>query len=92
MQQAHRSTDANRTGHTLPHRQLGKPYASHIRGIPTVRKGDGAEGMRGRKTRTPPGNRTDRAAYADIPNPKGCRLPFGPYDRELKQRPHLWRC
>lgn len=32
--------------HILFHRQLGKPYAPHIRGIPTVRKGDGAEGMR----------------------------------------------
>ena len=48
--------------------------------------------MRGRKKRTPPGNRTDRAAYADIPNPKGCRLPSGPYGRKLKQRPYLRRC
>ena len=32
--------------HILSHRQLGKPYAPHVGGIPTVRKGDGAEGMR----------------------------------------------
>ncbi len=32
--------------HTLLHQQLGKPYAPHVSGIPTVRKGDGAEGRR----------------------------------------------
>src|SRR6266540_6512215 len=69
--------------HTLLHRQLGKPYAPHRRGIPTVRKGDGAEGRRGRKKRTPSGNRTDRAVHTGIPNPKGCRLPSGPYGRKL---------
>jgi len=41
-------------GHTLLHWQLGKPYAPRIRGIPTVRKGDGTEGMRWRRKRTPP--------------------------------------
>ena len=76
---------------TLLHGQLGKPYALHVSGIPTARKGDGAEGMRGRKKRTPPGNRADRAAEAEIPNPKGCRLPFGPYGREIMQCPYLRR-
>src|ERR1700675_5121655 len=76
--------------HILLHRQLGKPSASHTRGIPTVRKGDGAEGRRGRKKRTPPGHRAERAAHAGIPNPKGCRLPKGPHGNELKQHPNLW--
>src|SRR5712691_3369398 len=91
IQDAHRGTDSNRIAHSLLHRQLGKPYAPHIRGIPTARQGDGAEGRRGRKKRTPPGSRADRAAYAGIPNPKGCRLPLGPHDSELMQRPYLWR-
>jgi len=78
--------------HILLHEQLGKPSAPHVSGIPTARKGDGAEGMRGRKKRMPPGNRADRAAEAEMPNPKGCRLPFGPYGREIKQRPYLRRC
>jgi hypothetical protein len=56
----------------LLHEQLGKPYAPHVSGIPTARKGDGTEGMRGRKKRRPPGNRADRAAEAEMPNPKGC--------------------
>ena len=46
IQHAHRGTDSNRIAHILLHRQLGKPYAPHTRGIPTARKGDGAEGMR----------------------------------------------
>jgi hypothetical protein len=33
-------------GHHLLHCQLGKPYAPRTRGIPTVRKGDGTEGIR----------------------------------------------
>ena len=32
--------------HILLCQQLGKPYAPHISGILTVRKGDGTEGMR----------------------------------------------
>src|SRR4030095_14769356 len=48
--------------------------------------------MRGRKKRTPPGNRADRAAEAERPNPQGCRLPFGPYGREIMQCPYLRRC
>jgi hypothetical protein len=92
MQKPHRGTDANHTGHTLLHRQLGKPSASHTCGIPTVRKGDGAEGMRWWKKRTPPRNRAERAAITGIPNPKGCRLPLGPYGKKLSLSPHLWRC
>jgi len=46
IQDAHRGTDSNRAGHSLLHRQLGKPYVPHESGIPTVRKGDGTEGMR----------------------------------------------
>jgi hypothetical protein len=86
----HRGTDANQAGRILLHRQLGKPYASHIRGIPTVRKGDGAEGRRWWKKRTPPRNRAERAADAEIPNPKGGRLPFGPHGREAVEGPNLW--
>jgi RNA-directed DNA polymerase len=78
--------------HTLLPEQLGKPSALHVCGIPTVRKGDGAEGMRERKKRPPPGNRAERAAKAALLNPTGCRLPLGPYGRELKQRPYLRRC
>ena len=37
----------------------------------------------------PPSNRGDRAAIAEIPNPKGCRLPSGPYGREIEQRPPI---
>jgi len=48
--------------------------------------------MRGRKKRTPSGNRAERAAQAALPNLKGCRLPSGPDGRELKQRPSLRRC
>jgi hypothetical protein len=77
--------------HILLHQQLGKPYAPHVSGIPTVRKGDGAEGRRWRKKRTPPNNRADRAAQAEIPNPKGCRLPFGPNGRKLTQCPNCRR-
>src|SRR6266516_2053660 len=47
--------------------------------------------MRGRKKRTPPGHRAERAASAEIPPPKGSRLPSGPYGRKLKQRPYLRR-
>src|SRR5262245_18803286 len=78
--------------HIILHGQLGKPYAPHRRGIPTVRKGDGAEGRRGRKKRTPLGNRADRAVSADIPNSKGCRLPSGPDGSTLTSRPNLRRC
>jgi RNA-directed DNA polymerase len=77
--------------HILLHQHLGKPYVPHASGIPPARKGDGAEGRRGRKKRMPSGNRVERAAEADIPNPKGCRRPFGPDGRELKQRPYLRR-
>src|SRR5213594_2189188 len=73
----------------LLHGQLGKPSAPHRRGSPTVRKGDGAEGRRGRNKRMPPGKRADRAAHLDSPNPKGGRLPSGPDGRERQQRPHL---
>ena len=89
--ESHRGTDANRPGHILLHRQLGKPYAPHARGSLTVRKGDGVVGMRGRSKRTPPGNRADRAAYAEIPNLKGCRLPSGPNGRKDMESPNLWR-
>src|SRR5712691_5892158 len=39
----------------------------------------------------PPSSRGDRAAPAEIPNPKGCRLPSGPNGRELIEGPNLWR-
>src|SRR5262249_17351792 len=58
--------------------QLGKPDAPHFGGSPTAREGDGAAGKRGRRKRKPPCNGTDRAATAERPNPKGCRLPTGP--------------
>ena len=35
-----------RPHHSLLHQQLGKPSALHVRGLPTARKGDGAEGRR----------------------------------------------
>src|SRR6266487_5585288 len=38
-----------------------------------------------------PGSRADRAAYAGIPNPKGCRLPDGPNGRKPIEGPNLWR-
>src|SRR5262249_30655977 len=60
-------------------------------GIPTVRKGDGTEGIRGRRKRTPPSSRGDRAAVAEIPNPKGCRLPSGPHGSKCMEGPNLWR-
>jgi hypothetical protein len=59
-------------------RQLGKPDAPHLGGSPTAREGDGAEGKRGRKKRKSPCNGADRAATAERPNLKGCRLPTGP--------------
>ena len=62
----------------LLHRQLGKPDAPHLGGSPTAREGDGAAGKRGRRKRKPPCNGADRAATAERPDPKGCRLPTGP--------------
>jgi hypothetical protein len=47
--------------------------------------------MRERKKRMSPSNRADRAAYAAIPNPKGCRLPCGPNGREHMEGSNLWR-
>jgi len=39
----------------------------------------------------PPSSRGDRAAPAEIPNPKGCRLSSGPNGREHMKCPNLWR-
>jgi hypothetical protein len=43
---SHRGTDANLTNPHLLSRQLGKPHAPRLGGIPNVRTGDGAGGMR----------------------------------------------
>src|SRR6266849_7620705 len=77
--------------HPLLPRQLGKPSAPHVRGIPTARKGEGTAGRRGRKKRTPPRNRAERAAAVAIPSPTGRRLPCGPDGRKRRPCPHPWR-
>jgi hypothetical protein len=64
--------------HILFYRQRGKPDTPHFGGIPTAREGDGVAGKRGRRKRRPPCNGADRAATAERPDPKGCRLPTGP--------------
>ena len=78
--------------HTLLPAHLGQPSALHVCGSPTGRKGDGAAGMRARQKRTPPGQRAERAAKAERLTPQGCRLPWGPYGRDIQQRPPLRRC
>ena len=57
----HRVRGSNLPRPQLLCRQLGKPHASRVGGIPTVRKGDGAGGRRGRRKRRPPCNGADRA-------------------------------
>ena len=62
IRDSHRVRGSNLPRPQLLCRQLGKPHASRRGGIPTVRKGDGAGGMRGRRKRRPPCNGADRAA------------------------------
>jgi hypothetical protein len=47
--------------YNVNHTEHGKPYESHISGIPTARKGDGSEGRGTKKKRMPCCNGVDRA-------------------------------
>src|SRR5919199_218989 len=72
IRNSHRVRGSNRPRPQLLCRQLGKPHASRFGGIPTVRKGDGAGGRRGRRKRRPPCNGVDRAvARQGYPTRKG---------------------
>ena len=78
MPQAHRGTDANRPVPRLLHGHLGQPSAPHRRGIPTVRKGDGAErvGENGNSERRPVTGRRGPPTRSD-PTRKGADVRRG---------------
>ena len=58
-------------------RNTVSPYHCHVSGKPTVRKAGGGAGRRCWSKRRPFCNGADRAADAERPNSKGCRLPAG---------------
>ena len=70
IQHAHRGIGSNLTYPQLLCRQLGKPLALRFCGSPSVRKGDGAGGTRGRKKRTLGRNSRDRAATCGDTQPE----------------------
>jgi len=62
----------------LPIKQQGKPHPPRHTAVSRPRGRGTAEGVEeSRRKRTPPCNGADRAARAEIPGPKGRRLPAG---------------
>jgi hypothetical protein len=88
IRNAHRGTGSNLAYPHLLCRQLGKPHTPRLGGIPTVRKGDGVGGTRGRKKRTPSTNSRDMAATRQSYHPeKGANIRLVLTVRNLGQRP-----